>query len=181
MVVSIPEFFFNKIDLKLCIRRNIDQKSNGTGNHIVRVWKVKALQKSHGPVRDKMENPVQMLSSMVCSISVSENTTNRAEIKKEHQEQLEKVGKVPSLKVEMSLLHTYVNQTLWKKKKFIAAGSELDFNSRLCIKVLTDLSVGGNTDNKRTFWCRNRKHNCGILGIKRNNVVTSIKQNFFSK
>jgi hypothetical protein len=115
------------------------------------------------------------------SISVSENTTNRAEIEKEHQEQLEKVGKVPSLKVEMSLLRTYVNQTLWKKKKFIAAGSELDFNSRLCIKVLTDLSVGGDTDNKRTFWCRNRKHICGILGIKRNNVVTSIKQNFFSK
>jgi hypothetical protein len=108
------------------------------------------------------------------SISVSENTTNRAEIEKEHQEQLEKVGKVPSLKVEMSLLRTYVNQTLWKKKKFIAAGSELDFNSRLCIKVLTDLSVGGNTDNKRTFWCRNRKHICGILGIKCNNVITSI-------
>jgi hypothetical protein len=115
------------------------------------------------------------------SISVSENTTKRAEIEKEHQEQLEKVGKVPSLKVEMSLLCTYINQTLWKKKKFIAAGSELDFNSRLCIKVLTDLSVGDNTDNKRTFWCRNRKHICGILGIKRNNVVISIKQNFFSK
>jgi hypothetical protein len=115
------------------------------------------------------------------SISVSENTTNRAEIEKEHQEQLEKVGKVPSLKVEMSLLHTYVNQTLWKKKKFIAVGSELDFNSHLCIKVLTDLSEGGNTDNKRTFWCRNREHICGILGIKRNNVITSIKQNFFSK
>jgi hypothetical protein len=47
------------------------------------------------------------------NISVSENTTNRAEIEKEHQEQLEKVGKVPSLKVEMSLVSTYVNQTLW--------------------------------------------------------------------
>jgi hypothetical protein len=115
------------------------------------------------------------------SISVSENTTNHAEIEKEHLEQLDKVGKVPSLKVEMSLLDTYVNQTLWKKKKFNAAGSELDFNSRLCIKVLSDLSVGGNTDNKRTFWCRNHKHICGILGIKRNNVITSIKQNFFSK
>jgi hypothetical protein len=115
------------------------------------------------------------------NINVSEHTTNREEIKKEHQEQLEKCGKVPSLKVEMSLLRTCVNQTLWKKKKFIAAGSELDFNSRLCIKVLTDLSVGGNSDNKRTFWCRNRKHICGILGIKRNNVVTSIKQTFFSK
>jgi hypothetical protein len=75
------------------------------------------------------------------SISVSENTMNRAEIKKEHQEQLEKVGNVPSLKVEMSLLRTYVNHTLWKKKKFIAAGSELVFNSCLCIKVLSDLSV----------------------------------------
>jgi hypothetical protein len=112
-------------------------------------------------------------------INFGETNKRREEIKKEHQYEMEKVGKVPSTKVEKTLLRGYVNQTLWKKKKFIAAGKELDYKTNLCLKILSDMNV--NPNDRKSFWLRNRKHINTYLGIKRNNVVTSLKNNFFSK
>jgi hypothetical protein len=59
------------------------------------------------------------------SISLLENTTNRAEIEKDHQEQLEKVGKVPSLKVEMSLLCTMLIKHFGRRKNLLQQGQNL--------------------------------------------------------
>jgi hypothetical protein len=139
-------------------------------------------KQKHGLVgghEEKREQRVTINGVNNGDISFGETSKHREEIEKEHQEELEKVGKVPSVKVEQTLLRGYVNQTLWKKKKFIAAGKELDYKTTLCLKIISDLNVGS-TDRK-SFWLRNRKHISTYLGIKRNNVVTSLKQNFFSK
>jgi hypothetical protein len=97
-----------------------------------------------------------------------------------HRETLEKVGKVSSPESEQVLIRTYVNSQLWKKKKFIASTQgELDFKHHICQCILWDLKVP-NTDAK-SFWARNRNHVRKCLVIKRNNVVSALKQNFMSK
>jgi hypothetical protein len=97
-----------------------------------------------------------------------------------HRKTLEMVGTVSSLESERSLIRTYVNNTLWKKKKFIAPSQgELDYKHHICTRIPFDLKIGS-TDRKH-FWARNRGHVCKCLGIKRNNVVSTLKQNFMSK
>jgi hypothetical protein len=52
--------------------------------------------------RNNGEQSANLIFTGVNNGSISAlDTTNRAEIEKEHQEQLEKVGKVPSLKVKI--------------------------------------------------------------------------------
>jgi hypothetical protein len=107
------------------------------------------------------------------------SNNNAEEIQREHRAEMEAVGKVSSIESERILIRTYVNNTLWKKKKFIASSQELDYKQRMCIRILTDLRVG-KADSKQ-FWIRNRTHVFKCLGIKRNNVIGSLKQNFLSK
>jgi hypothetical protein len=58
---------------------------------------------------------------------------SREESQAGHRETLEKVGKVSSTESEQVLIRTYVNSTLWKKKKFIATSQgELDFKHHIC-------------------------------------------------
>jgi hypothetical protein len=97
-----------------------------------------------------------------------------------HRATLEMVGTVSSLEAERSLICTYVNNTLWKKKKFIAPSQgELDYKHHICTRTLFDLKIG--TTDQKQFWARNRGHVRKCLGVKRNNVVSTLKQNFMSK
>jgi hypothetical protein len=58
---------------------------------------------------------------------------NEGNISTGHRETLEQVGEISSLETEQDLIRTYVNGTLWKKKKFVALSQgELDWNSQIC-------------------------------------------------
>jgi hypothetical protein len=105
---------------------------------------------------------------------------SREESQARHRETLEKVGKVSSTESEQVLIRTYVNSTIWKKKKFIATTQgELDFKHHICRRILWDLKVPD--IDAKSFWARNRNHVRKCLVIKRNNVVSALKQNFMSK
>jgi hypothetical protein len=157
---------------KSLIKKSHNEKRNKSGSEV-------RISKGRGGHEEKREQGVTINGVNNGDISFGETNKHKEQIEREHQEELEKVGKVPSIKVEQTLLRSYVNQTLWKKKKFIAAGKELDYKTTLCLKIISDLNVG--SGDRKSFWLRNRKHISTYLGIKRNNVVTSLKQNFFSK
>jgi hypothetical protein len=54
-------------------------------------------------------------------ISVLDGTNKRREdIEKEYREEMEQIGKMSSLKNEQTFLRSYVNQTIWKKKKILS-------------------------------------------------------------
>jgi hypothetical protein len=100
-----------------------------------------------------------------------------------HRATLEMLGEVFLLEAERSaLIRTYVSNTLLKKKKFIATlqGGELDNKHHICTRILFDLKIGSKKDQKH-FSVRNRGHVRKCLGIKRNNLVRTLKQNFMSK
>jgi hypothetical protein len=105
---------------------------------------------------------------------------NEGNMTTEHKETLEQVGKISSLETEQDLIRTYVNGTLWKKKKFIAISKgELDWNSQICRCILMALKIPDKSEDN--FWACNREFVRKCLVIKRNNVVSALKQNFFSK
>lgn len=113
-------------------------------------------------------------------ISVLDGTNKRREdIEKEYREEMEQIGKMSSLKNKQTFLRSYVNQTLWKKKKFLSLGEEMDYKERICNRVLDDLKVA--REDRRGYWIRNRTNIFRYLCIKRNNVINSLKQNFISK
>jgi hypothetical protein len=98
-----------------------------------------------------------------------------------HRETLEQVGEISSLETEHDLIRTYVNGTLWKKKKFVALSQgELDWNSQICRRILMALKIPDKSQ-KNDFWASNRDFVRKCLVIKRNNVVSALKQNIFSK
>jgi hypothetical protein len=96
-----------------------------------------------------------------------------------HRKTLEMVGTVSSLESECSLIRTYVNNFLWKKKIIAPSQGELDYKHHICTRILFDLKIG--SMDRKHFWARNRGHVRKCLGIKRNNVVSTLKQNFMSK
>jgi hypothetical protein len=160
---------------KSLIKKSHNEKRNKSESEV----RITTEKYGQGGREEKREQGVTINGVNNGNISFGETNKHREQIEKEHQEELEKVGKVPSIKVEQTLLRSYVNQTLWIKKKFIAAGKELDYKTTLCLKIISDLNIG--YGDRKSFWLRNRKHISTYLGIKRNNVVTSLKQNFFSK
>jgi hypothetical protein len=105
---------------------------------------------------------------------------NEGSISTGHRETLEQVGEISSLETEQDLIRTYVNGTLWKKKKFVAISKgELDWNSQICRRILMALKIPN--DIQEDFWASNRDFVRKCLVIKRNNVVSAMKRNFFSK
>jgi hypothetical protein len=143
----------------------------------------------HGYSRPREQEPrVQFYEETAGRTNVSIGGDNNGNVviqsgsdsERNHRKTLETVGAVSSLESERSLIRTYVNNTLWKKKKFIAPSQgELDYKHHICTRILFDLKIGS-TDRKH-FWARNRGHVRKCLGIKRNNVVSTLKQNFMSK
>lgn len=105
---------------------------------------------------------------------------NGGNITTEHRETLEQVGQISTLETEQDLIRTYVNGTLWKKKKFIALSKgELDWNSNICRRILMAMKIP--EKSHEDFWACNREFVRKCLVIKRNNVVSALKRNFFSK
>lgn len=113
------------------------------------------------------------------NINITGANGTKEDVEREHREEMEMVGRVSSIKGEELLLRSYVNQSLWKKKKFIATSREFDYKSPVCLKILLDLGVG--KQDRKEFWRRNHRKIYQYLSIKRNNVVTSMKLNFMSK
>lgn len=105
------------------------------------------------------------------------NTSSHGDV--EYEKELEGMGKILSVKGEELIVRSYVNSTLWRKKKFISASREVDFGGRLCTRVLADLKVG-KADGKE-FWLRNRTKLQKWLCVKRNNMIGCIKRDFLSK
>lgn len=103
---------------------------------------------------------------------------SREDVDEDYEHELELVGKVASVKAEELVVRSYVNNTLWRKKKFISVCREMDFGGRLCNRILKDLNVGI-TDQKE-FWFRNRSKVQKWLCIKRNNTTGCIKREFMS-
>lgn len=127
------------------------------------------------------EGSVQVRRNKIPMRSFDEPQTNPPlppprEVFLKYNEELEKVGKIQSLKGEELVLREFIYTKLWSKVKFVLCDSELDYKGKLAKKVMRGVSVDEGLRGE--YWARNRHKVLKWINQKRNNTIGAVKREF---
>jgi hypothetical protein len=91
------------------------------------------------------------------------------------------------MKLEKMQVSNYVRENLWLQKKIILKESELDYDNKLCQRIVEGMKVGedysleGQNKYRRWWWGEYKLHVYQFLRQKRTNTVRQIQMELKSK
>ena len=151
----------------------------GSGKKKKKTNYTRTLEQNAEDITDKTSSSISSKSN-----SVDRDTTKEVRVVIEkntemYKRHLRETGNMQDPIVLKELVRRNVTLTLFSKLKFITNESQLDRNGKIAERIMRDMNV--RDGNKEGFWEVHRKFINGWLRVKRNNVITTLKDSFISK